>query len=369
MGLLDKLNKINQMAAEQQQSFAAKGLFSKLSQKMENLNTLAPSKSSQSPESLIPEKNRKTQSIDTIIESMDLPEKYKNLVYLTLEDGEITEKERVLLLKKGEEYGLDGDTLDFFIDKLEEKLGIGKEEAKVRNNPVNRISEAFALIGKYLGRGGYIDGKRLSLELSQIPEIGSNSTIISLASSLSSNPRNVNALKAEIINKTIIPDDEQYIADFIQFCELQKKSEKEKENSKGLISIFGDVFADSSMDLIPLWEEKIKHLIDKAKNHFSGSRILEPFIEKYSLIPSLKRKKSDDFWDYVHEVRSLSAPEDDTELLQLVALLYEDRKEVDGALKKDYKKMYDIAEKRFAGNPQYLAQLSMYKEKKKFGLF
>ena len=367
MGLLDKLDKLNKMAAEQQQSFAAKGLFSELSQNLEN--TLAPSESSQSPESLIPEKNQKTQSIDTIIESMDLPEKYKNLVYLTLQDGEITEKERAFLLRKGEEYGLDGDTLEFFIDKLEEKLGIGKEEAKVRNNPVNRISEAFALIEKYIGNGGIIDGNRLSHELSQITGIGSNSTIISLASSLSSNTRKVNALKAEIINKTIIPDDEQYIADFIQFCELQKKSEKEKKNSKGFISSLGEVFADSSMDLIPLWEEKIKHLIDKAKNNFSESRILKPFIEKYSLIPHLKRKRAENVWDYIHEVRSLSAPEDDTELLQLVAMLYEDRKEKDGALKKDYKNMYDIAEKRFAGNPQYLAQLSMYKEKKKFGLF
>lgn len=72
---------------------------------------------------------------------------------------------------------------------------------------------------------------------------------------------------------------------------------------------------------------------------------------------------------YLKALRTLTAPDDDMQLLELVEFLYHER---EGMFEDDAKaahaRMYDVAERRFKSNQELLKNLKKYKTKK-FGLF
>ena len=307
-------------------------------------------------------------SNNSLFDNMDIPEKLKQFIILSIQDGVITENERNLISKKGIELGMDKDILDFYIEKIEEKLEADNHEVKEQNHPVKQIAYAFKIAEGYSTGGDQVaNSEDLTKVLALIPGVGGVAAIGSLASSIIKTPSNLNALKAEIINHAIVPEEETYLADFIEFCELELESENRKSSSKGLLDAIGSIFGGSELNLIPIWEEKIKQLINRAKYLFPNSALLSPIISRYSIISILRKAKQKGKYEYHHEVKKLIAPEDNMELLQIIELLYLDSKD-DETINNVYKKMYEIAKKRFSESPELMKELAKYR-KKMFGLF
>lgn len=292
----------------------------------------------------------------------------EKFISLVIEDGEITDREMELLQKKAESEGIDPLEIEIVVKKrLKKRL----EEKEFLKKPVNQIVQSFKL-AEDCAKGGKSAGSAsaLSSALSLIEGVSGVASIGSLASSLIKTPSNLNLLKAEIINNIAIPENEQYISDFLLFAHSQKEFEINKKSSSGksISGVLSKVTMGSELDLVPVWENKITILINTGRRLFGSSDLMQSTIKQVYTSPTdkLKKLKGINYAEFLNMLESMSAPDDSNELLELIEFLFAER-EIEEATKL-HKKLYAIAEKRFSDDPSNMATLKKYKIKK-FGLF
>ncbi len=293
----------------------------------------------------------------------------EKLITMVLEGGEVTDREMEILLTRAEKEGVDPFEFELVIKK---RLRQQKEQIERLKNPVTAISEAFKMAEAMAKEGkAIVNGDALSSVLSLIPGVGQVGAIGGLAASLIKTPSNLNALKAEIISKAIIPEEESYLSDFMLFCYTQREVDIEKKRSRMMSAsgLLSDMTLGASLDLIPIWTTKINQLIGRARILYPQSELIKNTISQVYESPAtrLRKAKSRDFGTFIFELHSLVAPEDNQELLEVVAFLFENSSE-DEYIKDAHHQMYKAAERRFAGNSELTKQLKQYRVKK-FGFF
>lgn len=298
----------------------------------------------------------------------------EELINMVMSDGEVSESEMRMLNKRAEKEGIDLDEFEFVINK---RLKQRKAELERSQNPVTQIADAFKIAESYATTGSSaIDGGALSSALALIPGVGAVAAVGGLATSLIKTPSNLNALKAEIINNAKIPETEKDMSDFMVFCHSQLEAELAKKNATkySLSNMLSGVTMGDALDLEPIWKTKINHLISRSKVLFPESELIKSTIKQVYISPAgelkaLLRKSNSSF---AKELRGVVAPDEDTELMEIIELLYSLRDEV--SIKEDvinaHKRLYSVAEQRFRNDYRKSEELMKYKIKPKmFGLF
>lgn len=293
----------------------------------------------------------------------------EQMVNMAIEDGELTEREIKMLASRAEHEGIDPDEFEFTLS-LRLRRHAKEMEKRKNQNPVDALSEAFRMLEQY-AKGGkkVVNGSALSGVLTLIPGVGQAAAVGGLLAEFIETPSNLNSLKAETIRCFTLPDNPQYLLQFINYAASQQKEAElvkhNKDNSiKGFVSGFT---VGKDLDIIPIWEQKIDEACDMATLRFPSDEALCVACKKYR--PTLANKLRSGRIDNL-ELKNISAPKDDEELLEVVELLYnkkDDELEWDD-LKPVHARFYKEAEHRFASNPALLKKLSIYKIKK-FGLF
>lgn len=293
----------------------------------------------------------------------------ERLIEMVLEDGDVSEREMELLSARAEKEGIDPFEFEIVISK---RLRQKKEQAERLKNPVTAMAEAFKM-AEAMAKGGksVVNGGLLSSALSLIPGVGQAAAVGGLAASLIKTPSNLNALKAEIISNAVIPEEEKYLSDFMLFCHTQREVdiEKKRSNSNSMSGFLSSMTVGDSLDLIPIWDTKIKQLIARGRTLYPHSELIKTTIAQVYETPAmrLRKEKSRDEMSFYRTVSSLTVPEDNQELLEVVAFLFENSAEND-IVKEAHKSMYKVAERRFSGNKELTDKLKLYKVKK-FGFF
>lgn len=293
----------------------------------------------------------------------------ERLIAMAIDDGEVTDKELELLKVRAEKEGVDPFEFEIVINK---RLRHKKEHAERMKNPVTAMAEAFKM-AEAMAKGGkaVVDGGALSGVLSLIPGVGQVAAIGGLAASLIKTPSNLNALKAEIITNAAIPEEEVYLSDFMLFCHSQREVdiERKRSGSKSMSGLLSSMTMGTSLDLVPIWTTKINQLIGRARAMYPHSELITTTISQVYESPAtrLRKEKSRDRLSFYEALDSLTAPEDNHELLEVIAFLYENIAD-DNQVKEVHKNMYKVAERRFSGNKELTDKLKLYKIKK-FGLF
>lgn len=293
----------------------------------------------------------------------------ERLIEIVLEDDEVSDRELEQLAARAEAEGVDLFEFRMVIKRRLKEKQIAKER---RKNPVLAIADAFKMAeAAAQGGGQVVDGGGLSSVLSLIPGVGQVAAVGGLAASLIKTPSNLNALKAEIISNAVIPEEEKYLADFMLFCHTQKEIDIEKKQSEShsVSRLLSSVTMGDSVDLVPIWNLKLKQLIGRSRVLFPNSELIKSTISQVYESPAtiLRKEKARNQIAYFEALSALVAPEDNIELLDIVALLFEDANG-DSLVKEYHKKFYKIAETRFKDNEELLRRLKAFKLKI-FGLF
>lgn len=293
----------------------------------------------------------------------------EHMVSMAIEDGELTDREIKLLASRAQREGIDPDEFEFTLS-LRLRRHAKEVEQRKNQNPVEALSEAFRMLDQY-AKGGkkVVTGSALSGVLTLIPGVGQAAAVGGLLAEFIETPSNLNSLKAETIRCFILPDNPEYLLQFINYAASQMR-EAELEKSSNQFSIKGLVSTwtvGSALDIVPIWEHKLDEACDMADLRFPADEALRIACKKHR--PSLANKLRAGRIGS-EELKSIPAPKDDEELLEVVGLLY--NKKSDDMEWEDVKpvhaRLYKEAERRFASNPALLDKLSRYKVKK-FGLF
>lgn len=301
--------------------------------------------------------------------SLGWSDELEQMVNIAIEDGELTDREIKLLASRAQREGIDPDEFEFTLS-LRIRRHAKEIENRKNQNPVESLSEAFRMLDQYAKSGKkVVSGSALSGALALVPGIGQAAAVGGLLAEFIETPSNLNSLKAETIRCFILPDNPDYLRQFINYAASQlKEAELEKsskENSiKGLIS---GLTVGSGLNIDPIWEHKIDEACDMAALRFPDDQALQMASRKHR--PSLANKLRDGRLRY-QDMMDITAPKDDEELLEVVEILYS--KKSDNMQWEDVKpvhaRLYKEAERRFASKPELLNKLCMYKVKK-FGIF
>lgn len=259
--------------------------------------------------------NEKT--LNSLFEGIDFPAPLKKIILMSLEDGVLTDRERELIKKKALAEGMDEVEFEFYFDKIEERF---KEIYRSENSPAKIMHEAFDYMESIAKGGqGYFPTEELERMLAFLPGVGGsasgddsddgkglsfdkvlgkiNGAVMitgAVASALNlfiKEPSNLNNLKAEVIRNVKIPADIELVVEFLEYAELSVTEEKQKDKAAGILTNVSNFVAGSAIDLIPIWQQKKKFVIDKALKDFEGDSDALKRLAKFKTSPTEKLKK------------------------------------------------------------------------------
>lgn len=296
----------------------------------------------------------------------------EEMVSMAIEDGELTDREIKLLASRAQREGVDPDEFEFKL-RLRIRQHAKDVEKRKNMNPVVALSQAFSMLENY-AKGGEkaVNGAALSGALALIPGVGQAAAVGGLLAEFIETPSNLNSLKAEAIRRFVLPDNPEYLLQFINYAASQQKEAIIKGDNDGFKAILSEMAFGGDLDIVPIWDQKIEEACDMASLRFPDDKALRLASKKHrpTLINKLRSGRKIDY------TKISSAPKDDEELLEVVEFLY-NRKDVDDDdnfwdedIKPVYERFYKEAEQRFSSKPNLLQKLSRYKiKKKKFGFF
>ena len=296
----------------------------------------------------------------------------ENMVNMALEDGNLSDRELALLAKRAEKEGIDPDEFELTL-RLKIKQRNREVEIQRNQNPVAALSQAFNMLEQY-AKGGekVVNGSQLSGVMALIPGVGQVAAVGGLLAAFIETPSNLNELKAEAIRRFVLPDNEDYLRDFIQYAGSQLEEEYVKSKDKNIKKFLSSFTVGSKLNLIPIWEAKIGDACDKAVHSYSHNTELMSAVKKYrpTLTNKLRQGRCDMSDGSGLDIHAVTPPYDDEDLLGAIAFLYSKKgNDVYWETAKDFhKQLYQEAERKFASNPEMKSKLQMYKIKK-FGIF
>ena len=142
----------------------------------------------------------------------------EKLIELSMVDGQISEKEKMVILKRGAELGVDQDEIEITIDAL-----TFKQQAKAAKEKIGNIKTCPAC-------GAAIKSLTSLCEDCghEFTNVGANKSITDLLNRINSLQRYAgekdkafNQRKAEVINNTAIPNSKEDLIEFLTICSSQ----------------------------------------------------------------------------------------------------------------------------------------------------
>lgn len=295
----------------------------------------------------------------------------EKMISRAIEDDNLTDEEIAILARRAEKEGIDADEFEFDLrQRIKERKRNIDRQANI--NPVEALSSSLKAIEQYVKGGDkVVDGDALSAGLALIPGVGQAAALGGLVASFIKSPSNRNELKAEVIRMFALPDNPEYLRQFIVYANSQIVEEiSRSENKTSLRSMISSIAVGSEISLIPIWEHKIEEACDMALEKYSDEKMLVKEAKDHR--PSLRNKlrqgtiKIEDLETYEGKI-----PDDALELVETVELLYDLKKSNPDDwefIKGTYFRFYGAAERQVATNPALKERLSRCRIKK-FGLF
>lgn len=292
----------------------------------------------------------------------------ERMIEMALEDGELSDRDIELLAKRAEREGVDPDEFEFTM-RMRVKKRRREQEALKNQNPVVGLSKAFSMLEQY-AKGGksIVSPDMLSGALALIPGVGQLAAAGGLLAAFIETPSNLNNLKAEAIRRFVLPDNPEYLAQFINYASSQQTEEQlaQKASAMSLKGMVSGITMGNSIDLCPIWDKKIEEACDKAEIMFPTDAMLMQTVRKNR--PTLLKKLQSGSVTFM-DLEDVTAPKDNQDLLDVVEFAFAKKSSDDWEdWKPFHARMYREAEARFAGDPAAMGRLTRYKVKK-FGLF
>ena len=254
----------------------------------------------------------------TIWERIGCSHKTIEFVYMSLADGILDDKEKTMLMRRVEEDGIDPQEFDFVLTKELEKLH--KQALKA----VKQLSELFIKAEAKANGTTKCDAQSLMAILPAIMgkdnPYGTSTKLVADAVSLFiKEPSKLNTFKAEIIRLIDIPLLPEVLMDFFAYASSQIVEERQRNSGKGLFDQLSEALFRKDIDLIPIWMEKMTHVMSKAMMRFGNSPDVMALLDKYRTSPLKELKNITD----PQEIENFPLPLYASDYIELVKYSYE----------------------------------------------
>ena len=231
---------------------------------------------------------------DSIFNGINLPDSVTRIIKMSLEDGVLTDREKELIKRKALAEGIDEIEFDFYFEKIEERFN--SLQKAITSSPAKTLKAAFDSL-KSIAEGGkgVIPTEQITDQLSLIPGISTGAAITGAVASVLNifikEPSNLNSLKAEVIKHVQIPKDIDLIVEFLDYAQASIVEEKQRIKAKSGLSGISNFVAGGELDIIPVWQLKIKQVITASQEDLKDNPEALKRLKKYQTSPTDKLKK------------------------------------------------------------------------------
>ncbi|MDE6268103.1 MAG: tellurite resistance TerB family protein [Muribaculaceae bacterium] len=258
----------------------------------------------------------------TVWERIGCSKKTLEFIKMSLEDGVIDAKERAMLVRQVEADGIDPQEFDFVLTKALEAYH------KMAKNVIHELSNFFKLAENMAT--GVVKPNQKSLT-EKLPAtmaktnpymIGSMVAVETISSTIGTfikAPSKLNTFKAEYIRIIDIPLLPEVLVDFFCYAESQVKEEKQRNSGKGVFAKWSEALFGKDIDLVPIWMEKMTHVMTKAVIRHGNHPEVMSLIEKWRVSPLKKLKGITDS----HQIENFPIPQNASDYIDLVKYSYE----------------------------------------------
>lgn len=193
-----------------------------------------------------------------------------DFIMVALSDGIIDNQDKEMLYQLIQQDNVNFQEFDFMLSKALEHYH------KMAKNVIKELSQAFDLAEKMAEKEAKPNSEELTQALPGLLSMSSNLNPYALASSVSidvlgkaigkfvKEPSKLNRFKAEIIRIIDIPLMPEVLTDFFSYASSQIIEETQKNESNGLFKRWSESLFGKDIDLVPIWTEKLNHMMDKA---------------------------------------------------------------------------------------------------------
>lgn len=237
--------------------------------------------------------------------SIGCSQKTIDFTLLALADGIIDDQEREMLYEMIVKDGVDKQEFDFMLAKALEHF------QKMAKNVIKELSGAFDLAEKMAQKEEKANSEELMQALPGLISMTSSLNPFAMASSVSMDvvgkaigkfvkePSKLNRFKAEIIRVIDIPLMPEVLADFFSYASSQIIEENQKNESNGLFKRWSENLFGKDIDLVPIWKEKLNHIMDKALVAYGNQPRVMGLFSKWRDSPLKKLMKLDNRDDII----------------------------------------------------------------------
>lgn len=271
-----------------------------------------------------PQKDAQVANVQptSVWERIGCSQKTLEFIKMSLEDGVIDAQERMMLIRRAEEDGVDLQEFDFVMTKALEAY------TKIAKNVIHEMSNLFKTADAMANGAIKPDNKTLTSKLPGVMAktnpylIASMLTVDAVTSTISAfikAPSKLNTFKAEIIRTIDIPLLPEVLVDFFGYVNNQIIEENQRNKGKGIFSNFSETLFGKDIDLVPIWKEKMTHVMTKAVMRFGNRPEVMGILEKWRHTPLKKLQSISD----PGQIESFPVPNNASDYIALVKYSYE----------------------------------------------
>lgn len=369
MGILDSLNDL----AKKGETLMKTG--SEISKAVANIAqttsiegpTVLPPKnlpSTPKPTNKTPDKKIVAKSNDDTpmtFKSIGCSDKTISIIQMSLEDGIIDDREKALLIRRIQEENIDVQEFDFLLAKTLEFYH------KISKNCIKDLSAAFAMADRMAAKEEKTNAANLASALPKVSGIVSSSvgivvgatsdTVMQIIGTFIKAPSKLNTFKAEIIRLIDIPLFPEVLIDFFSYASSQINEAKQRNKGKGIFTEWSETLFGKDIDLIPIWKDKMAHVMGKAVGRYGNSPQIMTQFNKWRVTPLKKLKALVD----TTQIEEFPLPVNLTDFLEVLKYSFniaqDPSKKYKEAYSKLYLRLYKEGGKKYQNNALALATL------------
>ena len=255
-------------------------------------------------------------------EKIGCSQKTLEFIKMSLADGVIDAKERAMLLRRVEEDGVDSQEFDFVMTKALEEYN------RIAKRVINDLSELFKTADAMANGSIKPDNKLLTSKMPGtmiksnpylIASMVGGEAIATTISTFIKAPSKLNTFKAEIIRTIEIPLLPEVLVDFFGYASNQIIEEKQRNNGKGIFAEWSESLFGKDIDLVPIWKEKMSHVMTKAVIRYGNHPEVMGVLEKWRISPLKELKTISD----PLQIENFPIPQNASDYIALVKYSYE----------------------------------------------
>ena len=362
MGLLDSLNELAKKGETlvQRSNEISKTVTNIAQNTSKAISTYSPGKKTQSKTnaSVSPEKKvvaQRPADAPITFKSIGCSDKTISIIQMSLDDGIIDDRERAMLTRRIKEEGIDFQEFDFLLSKTLEAYH------KRAKNCIKDLSTAFAMADRMAVKEEKANAMSLASAFPKVSGMVSNpyglvaatasDSLIQAIGTFIKAPSKLNTFKAEIIRLIDIPLFPEVLIDFFSYASSQINEEAQRNKGKGVFTEWSETLFGKDIDLIPVWRDKMAHVMGKAVIRYGDSPQIMMQFNKWRITPLKKLKHLTDS-DQIEQFPFPTNLTDFTEILKYsFKIAQEPKRPFNEAYSKLYFRVYNEGNKRFGNNP------------------